>query len=282
MFLIRASVLSIMLVPALTLFAAEKDYPGTTKSNPPPVTVSGLYLIDKSIPAYGAVNQVPHFTESRANALYLEIHQVLADVEVEAMTGAVASVIDEAKNKKKDQPIVAVGDARLLDLVKRLTELEAKISYRTYLEQWHIDTSYADLARAAEMMTFSGRIGAETPQKIHESKPKAQPAVEPAAVQKVVKPAASVVVPKAPAVVPKAPAAVIPEVPAVEVPAAPEAPAVEVPAAPEAPAVEVPAASEAAAVEVPAASEAAAVPEATEGPAAEAPELTPAEPPAEQ
>jgi hypothetical protein len=201
----------------------------------------------------------------------LEIHQVLADVEVELMTGVAAPVVDETKKKKKDQPAVPVGDARLLDLVKRLAELETKISYRTYLEQWHIDSSYADLARAAEMLTFSGKIGAETAQKIQESKPKAQPAVEPAAVQKVVKPAASVVVPKAPAVVPKAPAVVIPEVPAVEVPAAPEAPAVEVPAAPEAPA-----------VEVPAASEAAAVPEATEAPAAEAPELTPAEPPAEQ
>ena len=247
MFLIRASILSVLLVPALTLFAAENAYPGTAKSNPPPVAVSGLYLIDKSIPAYGAVNQAPHFTESRANSLYLEIHQVLADIESESMTGAAAAVVGEAKNKKKDQPTVPVGDARLLDLVKRLTELEAKISYRTYLEQWHIDTSYSDLARAAEMLTFSGRIGSDTAQKIQESKPKAQGAVEPAAVQKAAEPAAPVVVPNAPTLVPKAPAVVIPEAPAApeasaaeEVPAVPEAPAVEVPAAPEAPAAEVP------------------------------------------
>ena len=270
MFLIRASILSVLLVPALTLFAAENAYPGTAKSNPPPVAVSGLYLIDKSIPAYGAVNQAPHFTESRANSLYLEIHQVLADIESESMTGAGAAVVGEAKNKKKDQPTVPVGDARLLDLVKRLTELEAKISYRTYLEQWHIDTSYSDLARAAEMLTFSGRIGSDTAQKIQESKPKAQGAVEPAAVQKAAEPAAPVVVPNAPTLVPKAPAVVIPEAPAApeasaaeEVPAVPEAPAVEVPAVPEAPAVP----------ETPAAPEA---------PAAEVPELAPAEPPADK
>jgi hypothetical protein len=277
MFLIRASVLSILLVPALTLFAAEKDYPGTAKSNPPPVTVSGLYLIDKSIPAYGAVNQVPHFTESRANALYLEIHQVLADVEVEVMTGAVAPVVDETKNKKKDQPVAPVapvGDARLIDLVKRLTELEAKISYRTYLEQWHIDSSYADLARAAEMLSFSGKITADTAQKIQASKPKTQPVAVPAAVpavvQKVVKPAASVAVPQAPKAVPEAPVApeaIAPVAPEAIAPAIPEVPAV---AAPEVPAVAAP--------EVPAV----AAPEAPVVPAAEVPELTPAESPADK
>ena len=247
MFLTRVSVLSLWLVPALALVAAEKPYPGTTRSNPPTVAVSGSYLIDKTIPAYGVVNQVPHYTESRANTLYLEIHQVLADVESHVMAGVAApAATAESKKKDKDQaPAIPVGDARLTDLLKRLVELDSIISYRTYLEQWHIDNSFADLSRATEMLVLSNQIGADTAQKIQQAKPKAQPEVAPAAVQKVVKP----VVPEKAA--PKVPEAVVPKAPEdVAVPAAPEAPVA--PAAPEVPAA-APAAPEPAPAEPPAA-----------------------------
>ena len=222
---IRACVLSVLLVPALAVAAAEKMAP--TKSNPPPVSVSGSYLIDKTIPAYGVVNQVPHYTDSRANSLYLEIHQVLAAVESEAMGSA--SVPQAGEGKKKKDPAAAaasapVGDARITDLHARLVELDARISYRTYLEQWHIDTSFSDLSRATEMLAISGRIGAATAEKVQATKPKGQPEAAPA---------------PAPAAPPK-------EAPAAPVPA-PEAPA---PAAP--PAAEPPAAAPAA-VELPAA-----------------------------
>lgn len=206
---IRACVLSVLLVPALTLAAAEKMAP--TKSNPPPVSVSGSYLIDKTIPAYGVVNQVPHYTDSRANSLYLEIHQVLAAVESEAMGSA--SVPQAGAGKKNKDPAAAaapVGDARITDLHARLVELDARISYRTYLEQWHIDTSFSDLSRATEMLAISGRIGAATAEKVQATKPKDQPEAAPAPA-----PAAPVPAPEAPA--PAAPPAAEP--PAADPPA---------------------------------------------------------------
>jgi len=216
---IRACALSVLLVPALALTAAEK-YPGTTKSNPPPVSVSGSYLIDKTIPAYGVVNQVPHYTDSRANALYLEIHQVLADIESQVMGGTSAPVAGDSK-KKKDAPVVAVGDARISELHARLVELDARIAYRTYLEQWHIDTSFSDLSRATEMLALSGRVGAATVEKIQATKPKPTPEAAPA-------PATPKA--EAPAPAPEAPAAPAAEAPAAE-PAAAEPPAAEPPAA---------------------------------------------------
>jgi hypothetical protein len=288
MFLTRVSVLSICLVPALTLVAADKPYPGTTRSNPPTAAVSGAYLIDKTIPAYGVVNQVPHYTESRANALYLEIHQVLADVESHVMAGVAAPApAADAKKKDKDQaPAIPAGDARLTDLLNRLVELDSRISYRTYLEQWHIDNSFADLSRATEMLVLSNQIGADTAQKIQQAKPRVQPETAPAAVQKVVKPVVpEKVAPKAPEVaVPVAPE--VPAAPAApEAPAALEVPAVAVPEAPAAPEVpEAPAAPEV--PEVPAAPAAPEVPEVAAPVAPEVPEVAapaepaPAEPPA--
>ncbi len=234
---IRACALSVLLVPALALTAAEKMAP--TKSNPPPVNVSGSYLIDKTIPAYGVLNQVPHYTDSRANALYLEIHQVLADVESQAMGGSSAPVV-EGKKKSKDAPVASVGDARIGELHARLVELDARIAYRTYLEQWHIDTSFSDLARATDMLALSGRIGAATVEKVQATKPKdAQKAAPEAPVApKAEAPAAPTAVPEAPAAPAEAPVAP----PAAEAPAAPpvaEPPAAEPPAA-EPPAVEPP------------------------------------------
>lgn len=243
---IRACALSMLLVPALALNAADKGYPGTTKSNPPPVSTSGSYLIDKTIPAYGVLNQVPHYTDSRANALYLEIHQVLADVESQVMGGTGAPKVDDGKKKKKNDEVVAppvVGDARISGLHARLVELDARITYRTYLEQWHIDTSFSDLNRATELLAISGHIGAATAEKVRATKPK-QPEAAPAE-PKVEAPAE----PKADAPAPEAPAAEAPvappvaEPPAVEAPAAPpvaEPPVAEPPAA-EPPAVEPPA-----------------------------------------
>ncbi len=275
MFLTRVSVLSLWLVPAVALVAAEKPHPGTTRSNPPTVAVSGAYLIDKTIPAYGVVNQVPHYSESRANVLYLEVHQVLADVESQVMSGVAAPVSGvDAKKKDKDQaPAIPVGDARLTDLLKRLVELDARISYRTYLEQWHIDSSFADLSRATEMLVLSNQIGADTAQKIQQAKPKAQPEAAPAAVQRVVKP----VVPEKAA--PKVPEVVVPAAPkapeAVAVPVAPEAPVA--PAAPEVPAAAAPEAP--AAPEVPAAAPAASEPAPVEPAPVEPPA---AEPPADK
>lgn len=225
---IRACALSVLLVPALALVAAEKAAP--TKSNPPPVSVSGAYLIDKTIPAYGVVNQVPHYTDSRANALYLEIHQVLADVESQAMSGTAAPAADHSK-KKKDAPASApIGDARINDLHARLVELDARITYRTYLEQWHIDTSFSDLNRATEMLALSGRVGAATVEKVQATKPKGEEKAQPEAVPATPKEAPAPAAPKeAPA--PEAPAPAAP--PAAEPPAAPpaaEPPAVEPPA----------------------------------------------------
>lgn len=232
----------LLLVPALALTAAEK-YPGTTKSNPPPVSVSGSYLIDKTIPAYGVLNQVPHYTDSRANALYLEIHQVLADVESQVMGGTSAPVTDS--KKKKDAPAAPIGDARISELHARLVELDARIAYRTYLEQWHIDTSFSDLSRATDMLALSGRIGAATVEKVQATKPKSAPEAAPAPV-----PAAPKEEAPAPAPAPEAPAA-----PAADAPAptpAPEAPAAETPA-PAAPPVAEPPAAEPPAAEPPAA-----------------------------
>ncbi|MBA3698401.1 MAG: hypothetical protein H0W78_06080 [Planctomycetes bacterium] len=215
---IRACILSVLLVPALTVAAAEKMSP--TKSNPPPVGTSGSFLVDKTIPAYGVLNQVPHYTDSRANALYLEIHQVLADVESEVMGGTSKPVSADASKKKKDAPAAPVGDARITELHARLVELDARITYRTYLEQWHIDTSFSDLSRATEMLALSGRIGAATAEKVQATKPAAKPEAAPA-------PQAPVA-PKADAPAPAAPPAAEP--PATEPPAA-EPPAVEPPPA---------------------------------------------------
>lgn len=263
---LRTCALSVLLVPALALTAADQTYPGTTKSNPPPVSTSGSYLIDKTIPAYGVLNQVPHYTDSRANALYLEIHQVLADVESQIMAGTAPAIDDGSKKKKKkDAAPAAVGDARIGELLARLVELDARITYRTYLEQWHIDNSFSDLSRATHMLALSGRVTDATVDKVEAAKPKA--------------PAAAPVAPAPEAPVVPAPA---PEAPAVPAPA-PEAPAVPAPA-PEAPAVEAPA-TEAPAVEAPAAEAPAAEAPAAEAPATEAPavEAPPAvEPPAEQ
>lgn len=208
---IRTCALSVLLVPALSLTAADKTYPGTTKSNPPPVSTSGSYLIDKTIPAYGVLNQVPHYTDSRANALYLEIHQVLADVESQVMGGTAAPKVDDSKKKKKDEAAApVVGDARISALHARLVELDARITYRTYLEQWHIDTSFADLNRATELLAISGHIGAATAEKVKATKPK-QPEAAPAE-------------PKAEA---PAPAAEAPAAPPVAEPPATEPPAAE-------------------------------------------------------
>ncbi|HEX3134523.1 MAG TPA: hypothetical protein VHX44_13180, partial [Planctomycetota bacterium] len=175
---IRACALSVLLVPALALSAAEKMAP--TKSNPPPVGVSGSYLVDKTIPAYGVLNQVPHYTDSRANALYLEIHEVLADVESQVMAGRPATIGDPKKKKKDDQPAAAVGDARVGELLSRLVELDARIAYRTYLEQWQIDNSFSDLSRAAELLALNGQIGGATVEKVKSTKSKVQPEAAPA------------------------------------------------------------------------------------------------------
>lgn len=251
---IRACALSVLLVPALALTAAEKMVP--TKSNPPPVGTSGSYLVDKTIPAYGVLSQVPHYTDSRANALYIEIHQVLADVESQVMAGKPAAPVGDAKKKKKDdQPAAAVGDARIGELLGRLVELDARIAYRTYLEQWHIDSSFSDLNRATELLALNGQVGGATVEKVKGTKAKA-PEAAPA--------------PKAP----EAPAAPAVEAPAPEAPAAPkvDAPAPEAPAV-EAPAAEAPAAP---AVEAPAVEAPAALPDA-EPPAADPPADKPAD-----
>jgi hypothetical protein len=227
---IRACALSVLLVPALALNAAEKMVP--TKSNPPPVGTSGSYLVDKTIPAYGVLNQVPHYTDSRANSLYLEIHQVLADVESQVMGGTSAPAADS--KKKKDAAPAPVGDARISELHARLVELDARIAYRTYLEQWHIDTSFSDLGRATDLLAINGQVGSATVEKVQATKPKAAPAAAPAPA-----PAAPKV--EAPAPAPEAPAAPAAEAPAPAAPPVAEPPAAEPPAA-EPPAAEPPAA----------------------------------------
>ncbi len=264
MSLIRTCVLSVVLVPTLAISAAEKMAP--TKSNPPPVATSGSYLIDKTIPAYGVMSQVPYYTESRANALYYEIHQVLADVESHVMAGNASASAVDAKSKKKevqkDAPVAAIGDARIGELLNHLVELDAHIAYRTYLEQWQIDNSFSDLSRATELLAMNGQVGGPTVEKVQGTKSKAK--TEAAAVPKAEAPAAK---PAAPVAAPEAPA------PAAAPAAAPEAPAPAPAAAPEAPAA-APAAAEAPAP--------AAAPEAP-APAAAAPaELPAAEPPADK
>jgi hypothetical protein len=270
---IRACALSVLLVPALALTAAEKMVP--TKSNPPPVGVSGSYLVDKTIPAYGVLNQVPHYTDSRANTLYLEIHQVLADVESQVMAGTPAVSAADAKKKKKDeQPAAAIGDARVGELLGRLVELDARIAYRTYLEQWQIDNSFSDLSRATELLALNGQVGGATVEKVKGTKSKAQPEAAPAptapeapAAPKAPAPVAAPEAPAAPKV--DAPAAPKVEAPAAEAPAAPPAAAPEAPAAPAVPAADAPAA--------PAAAEAPAAPPAAEPPAADPPAEKPAD-----
>jgi hypothetical protein len=251
----------VLLVPTLALGAAEKMAP--TKSNPPPVGVSGSYLVDKTIPAYGVLNQVPHYTDSRANTLYLEIHQVLAEVESQVMAGRAATVSTD-KNKKKDAAPAPIGDARIGELLAKLVELDARISYRTYLEQWHIDNSFSDLGRATELLALNGQVGVDTAAKVKTTKPK-QPEAAPAP-----KPEAPA---EAPAPKPAAPEAPKPEAPASKPEAPAEAPAPKAEPAPEAPAPKV----EAPAAEAPAAPPAADPP--AEKPAAD-PAAAPAAPPA--
>jgi hypothetical protein len=203
--------------------------------------------------------------------LYLEIHQTLADVESYVMSSRPVKpmMIDNAKTKKKEEaapgvvmaPPPAIGDARLDGLLARLIELDARITYRTYLEQWQIDNSFANLSRAAELQALSGYV---TPEKANEIQQARSQATQEAAMQAqaeknkakakpVVAPAPKAEPAPAPASKTKTPPAAKPA-PAVEAPApeapAPEAPAPEAPAA-EAPAVEAPAA-EAPAVEAPA------------------------------
>jgi hypothetical protein len=263
---IRACALSLFLVPGLTLAAAEKMVP--TKSNPPPVGVSGSYLVDKTIPAYGVLNQVPHYTDSRANALYIEIHQVLADVESQVMAGTVAPTGDAKKKKKDDQP-AAVGDARIGELLGRLVELDARIAYRTYLEQWHIDSSFSDLSRATELLALNGQVGGATVEKVKGTKPKApEAAPAPKAPEAPAAPKADAPAPAAPKIEAPAPAPEAPVAPKVEVPEAPAAPAAPAAEAPAVPAADAPAA--------PAADAPAALP-AAEPPAADPPADKPAD-----
>ena len=235
---IRTCVLSVLLVPTLALGAAEKMAP--TKSNPPPVGTSGSFLVDKTIPAYGVLNQVPHYTDSRANALYLEIHQVLAEVESQVMSGSGPVKVEDKKKKKDGAAAPVIGDARITDLHARLVELDARISYRTYLEQWHIDTSFSDLSRATELLALSGRIGAATAEKVQATKPAAKTEAAPApTAPKADAPAPAPEAPApAPAPAPEAPAPAA-EAPAPAAPPVAEPPAAEPPAA-EPPAVEPP------------------------------------------
>ncbi|HEX3134686.1 MAG TPA: hypothetical protein VHX44_14040, partial [Planctomycetota bacterium] len=121
-----------------------------------------------------------------------------------------------------NQPAAAVGDARIGELLGRLVELDARIAYRTYLEQWHVDSSFSDLNRATELLALNGQVGGATVEKVKGAKPKAAE-VAPAA-PKADAPAAP------PAAAPEAPAA--PAVPAADAPAAPAVPAADAPAAP--------------------------------------------------
>ncbi len=163
----RTCAATVLLVPTLTVFAADKN-PGVTPA----------LLVNQTIPTYGVVNQVPHYTDSRANGLYLEIHQVLADVESHVMStkSSKAMPIDNSKSYKIDAkkaaeagivipPPPAIGDARLSGLLDRLVELDAAITYRTYLEQWQLDNSFANLSRAAQLQALSGYV---TPEKAAE------------------------------------------------------------------------------------------------------------------
>jgi hypothetical protein len=266
MSLVRACVLSVVLVPALALAAADKQtYPGTTKSNPPPPGTSGSMLVDKTIPAYGVQNQVPHYTDSRANPLYLEIHQVLADVESQVMSGqAGRPVVEDPKKKSKEEAASPkkIGDARINELRSRLEELDARIVYRTYLEQWHIDNSFSDLSRATELLALTGDVSQATVEKVQGTKPKAQAEAAPVKAPAAKAPAAPAKAPEAPAKAPEAPAPA-PEAPAPAPEAPAPAPAVEAPApAPEAPAP---------AAEAPAAPTAPAEPPAVEPPPVEPP-----------
>ena len=214
MSILRICAVTVLLVPTLVLCAADKQS-----------RVTPVSLINQTIPTYGVVNQVPHYTDSRANTLYLEIHQVLADVESHVMSGksVVAKPVDPKKKKNDDKvgdvaATSAIGDARLSGLLSRLVELDALITYRTYVEQWQIDNSFSSLARAAEMQLLSGYVTAETAASVQQARAKAaaEPKVE------------------APKSEPKVKA---PEIEAPAAPAAPVAPPVEAPAAEPAPAV---------------------------------------------
>ena len=269
---------ALLLVPALALIAAEpaaKPAPAAAEapkikpvSAGPVAVASTAYLIDKAIPAYGAPNQVPHYTDSRAKVIYLEIHQYLADIESRVMAGEVTThAVD-----KKGQPVqLANDDARIKDLLGQLTALDQTVAHRNYLEQWHLDNSFSDLGCAAELLRLRGDVAAATVEKIKAAaKPVEQP--KPAELKK---PAPAPEKKKAaPAPAPAAPApAPTPAVPA-------PAPAPEAPAAP-APAPEAPAAAPAEAPVAPPAAPPAEAP-AVEAPPAAPPADAPAAPPADK
>ena len=115
---------ALLLVPALALTAAEPAAQPTPAAMPAPkikavqnapvAVASTAYLIDSAIPAYGAQNQVPHYTDSRAKVIYLEIHQYLADVESRVMAGEGTT---HAVDKKGQAIPVANDEARIKDLL---------------------------------------------------------------------------------------------------------------------------------------------------------------------
>lgn len=230
----------LLLMPTLALMAAEPTaQPAPAAAEAPkikpvhavPVAVaSTAYLIDTAIPAYGAQNQVPHYSDSRAKVIYLEIHQYLADVESRVMAGEGTT---HAVDKKGQAIPVANDDARIKDLLGQLTALDQTVAYRNYLEQWHLDNSYADLGCAAELLRLRGEVAVATVEKIKATKPveqsKSAESKKPATEKK---PAPAPAAVKAP--VPAAPAPTPTAAPA-PAPAAPEAPPAP-PAAPEAPA----------------------------------------------
>jgi hypothetical protein len=204
---LRTCAVSALLVPVLSVLAADKSSQVTPTS-----------LVNQAIPTYGVVNQVPHYTDSRANALYLEIHQVLADVESSVMAGKIISPppVDPQKIKKNEvaQPSAAFGDVRLKDLLSRLIELDARITYRTHVEQWHIDNSFSALARAAEMQAMSGYVTTETAAAVQNARTKAATEAKAQEPRQQMKPKPKMEAPKAekPALAPVEPA------PAIEAP----------------------------------------------------------------
>lgn len=201
-----------------------------TPSAPPVPGSRGTYLVDQTIPAYGTPNEVPYFADSRAKVLYLEIHNYLAGVESDVLGGAPLPAPKPA-DKSGAQPAPAGDDAQITQYLAQLTSLDKALTYRNYAEQWHIDNSFSDLHRAADLLHLRGTVNSVTINQLDAAKPAPAPAAAPAA-KPAPAPAAAPAAAPAPAPTPAAPA----PAPAAEapVPAAPPAaaPAAEAPAAP--------------------------------------------------
>ena len=132
-----------------------------TPSAPPVPGARSTYLVDQTIPAYGTPNEVPYFADSRVRVLYLEIHRFLAGVESAVLAGAPLPP-PAPSDKPVDKGAPSGDEARITSYLDELTKVDKATTNRNYAEQWHIDNSFSDLHRAANLLHLRGTVTSAT------------------------------------------------------------------------------------------------------------------------